>query len=93
MPAPHDPSITLGKSILRANDLDYPTWWMGASTAILIAYVVAVNVVLNVALRLLNGECCACFGSQCSFRKEASVAMVGIVILSTQADELKHHGS
>jgi hypothetical protein len=55
VPAPHDPSITLGKAILQANDLDHPTWWMGASIGILIAYIVVVNVVLNLALRMLPG--------------------------------------
>jgi hypothetical protein len=47
--------LPLGTAILRVNDLDNPHWWMGAAIGILVAYVVVGNVVLNVALRLLNG--------------------------------------
>ena len=55
VPGPGAPGETLGQAILRANDLDNPPWWIGAAIGILVGYVVLANVVLNVALRLLNG--------------------------------------
>ena len=55
VPGPGGPGETLGQAILRANDLDNPRWWIGAAVGILVAYVVLGNVLLIVALRLLNG--------------------------------------
>lgn len=54
-PTPGNPSVPLGTAVLQANDLSTNTWWIGAAIGILIAYIIVGNVVLNVALRLLNG--------------------------------------
>lgn len=53
--APSDPSIRAGTAVLRANGLELPKWWMGASVGILLAYIFVINIVVIVSLRLLNG--------------------------------------
>lgn len=55
VPGPGGAGETLGQAILRANDLDNPHWWIGAAVGILIGYAVLGNIVLNIALRMLNG--------------------------------------
>ncbi len=54
-PTPGNPSVPLGTAILQANDLDTRSWWIGAAIGILIGYVIVGNIVLNIALRVLNG--------------------------------------
>ncbi|EIE26053.1 ATP-binding cassette transporter [Coccomyxa subellipsoidea C-169] len=53
-PTPGNPSVPLGTAILQANDLDTRSWWIGAAIGILIGYVIVGNIVLNIALRVLN---------------------------------------
>ena len=54
-PMPGNPSVPLGTAILQANDLDSRQWWIGAAIGILIGYIIIGNIVLNIALRVLNG--------------------------------------
>ncbi len=54
-PTPGNPSVPLGTAILQANDLDTRQWWIGAAIGILIGYIIVGNIVLNIALRVLNG--------------------------------------
>ncbi|CAL8470297.1 g9839 [Coccomyxa elongata] len=53
-PTPGNPSVLLGTAILQANDLDTRQWWIGAAIGILIGYIIVGNIVLNIALRMLN---------------------------------------
>jgi len=55
-PTPGNPSVPLGTAVLEANSLDTQHWWIGAAIGILIGYVVLGNIVVNIALRVLNGR-------------------------------------
>lgn len=55
-PSPSIPSVSAGTAVLQSNGLDLPKLWMGASVAILIGYIIVINIVVVISLKLLNGK-------------------------------------
>lgn len=55
-PAPSNPSMRAGTAVLQANGLDLPHLWTWASVLLLIGYIIVINIVVVLGLKLLNGE-------------------------------------
>ena len=55
-PAPSNPSVRAGTAVLQANALDLPTLWTWASVLLLVGYIIVINIVVVLGLKLLNGE-------------------------------------
>ena len=57
IPDPQNPAQTLGVSVLQTYGYDHAHWWRFAPIGILCAYIILMNAVIAIALRLLSGEC------------------------------------
>jgi hypothetical protein len=89
-PTPGNPSVPLGTAVLQANDLSTNTWWIGAAIGILIAYIIIGNIVLNVALRLLNGGP-NLFGCRDAFAKSFVWEHGPLHVDSSRVQGVSHH--
>ena len=65
-PAPSNPSMRAGTAVLQANALDLPTLWTWASVLLLVGYIIVINIVVVLGLKLLNGELARKLESQSS---------------------------
>eukprot|EP00891_Asterochloris_glomerata_P006227 jgi/Astpho2/6227/Aster-03635 len=52
-PSPYDPARSLGTFILDTFDFNHAHWWTGASVGVLVAFILAANVVIVVGLKTL----------------------------------------
>ena len=55
-----------GTAVLQANALDLPTLWTWASVLLLVGYIIVINIVVVLGLKLLNGELARKLESQSS---------------------------